>query len=358
MSISTTFDAASLIIEYQPSDLVIKSGTTTGYLLVSTDPRNVYGLPVDAPATTVLIGLTNYDSINMTGYIFYRITIRNIITELNLVFLGQNQFRVDILKVETNVGVFYIPGPGSKRSIRISINDVSYNIVVVDAGISPPKNFRVELSFSKAVEFQGLGGGFAGPLPPLPPLPPTSPTGNVQVRVPIIDIYGQTTIDGDYLSDMTFVIQDQYKYKCNENKYINSDHCYGCTIYYLPVNKLKTTTFQQNNIPLEDVVKGKGTLQEKVFKLYNLPLSPEFQNFYERFIRYAMLKYILIKLLYGSFDLCKLCRNFNKQFFKDLADSRFCGFIEFFEDPANGIIGFDQYYIKCSSKCDQDCKKY
>ena len=166
---------------------------------------------------------------------------------------------------------------------------------------------------------------------------------------------------------MKFVIQDQYKYKyndrCKEDNFNKDtiDGCYGCTIYYLPVNKLKTTTFQQNNIPLEEVVKGKGangpsltgTLQKKVFKLYGMPIGIEFQNFYERFIRYGMLKYILIKLLYGEFDLCKLCRNFNKQFFKDLAHSRFCGFIEYFDNPDNGIIGFDQYFIKCSSKSDQ-----
>ena len=191
---------------------------------------------------------------------------------------------------------------------------------------------------------------------------PISPTGNVQVRVPakggssipIIDIYGQTTINGAYLSDMAFVIQDQYKYKCHNHMINNDNDCYGCTIYYLPINKIKTTTFHQNNIPLEDVVKGKGTLQEKVFNIYNTYTvldKPNFQDFYERFIRYAMLKYILIRLIYGTFDLNKLCRNFNKQFFKDLARTRFCGFIEYFENPANGIVGFDQFFIKCNSNC-------
>ena len=60
-----------------------------------------------------------------------------------------------------------------------------------------------------------------------------------------------------------------------------------------------------------------------------------------------MLKYILIRLIYGEFDLNKLCKNFNKQFFKDLAHSRFCAFVDFFEDPANDIIDYDDYFIKC-----------
>ena len=37
----------------------------------------------------------------------------------------------------------------------------------------------------------------------------------------------------------------------------------------------------------------------------------------------------------------------NKQFFKDLSHSRFCAFVDFFEDPVNDIIDYDDYFIKC-----------
>ena len=205
------------------------------------------------------------------------------------------------------------------------------------------KGIRVVVSRAKKT-FQGLGGGFST-LPEPSQISPTGPVAIQPLRVPIIDIYGQTTLNGEYLSDMTFVIQDQYKYKCPKN-IVDPCPC-GCDIYYIQPNQLKTTTLMDNNIPLEDVVIGKGTLQDKVDRIATSRGEPNFKLFYERFIRYAMLKYILIRLLYGEYDLNKLCRNYNKQFFKDLKHSRFCGFIEFFEDPANDIIGFEQYFIKC-----------
>ena len=198
--------------------------------------------------------------------------------------------------------------------------------------------------------FPGAGGGFADPdLPILPTLQPITD----YVRIPIIDIQGQTTVDGQFLSDFKFIIQDEYKYDdaCN---IINNCNCNECVLFYEQIYKLKTTTFYQNNIPLETVVKGKGkTLREKLVNYYNkhkAEIGPSFQDFYERFIRYAMLKYILARLLYGDFNLNYLYRNFNKQFFKDLAKSRFCGFIEFFENPANNIIGYQRFFLS-STQC-------
>lgn len=149
---------------------------------------------------------------------------------------------------------------------------------------------------------------------------------------------------------MIFVIQDQFKY-CKNKNIIDPCQC-SCDIYYIQPNKLKTTTFvENNNIPLQDIIVGKGTLKDKVKRISDKIGEPNYYLFLDRFIRYAMLKYILIRLLYGEFDLCKLCRNFNKQFFKDLSNSRFCGFIEFFQNPDNEIMDFDQYFIKCSSEC-------
>jgi len=182
----------------------------------------------------------------------------------------------------------------------------------------------------------------------------TSPTGCI--RVPSIVIQGQTTYNGEYISDMTFTIKDKYKYydcknvidyhkKCNDC----SKSCNACKHYYYPYSKLKTTIFLEFGPPMQKVVKGKGcTLREKLVNYYNNHIilnAPTFDDFYEQMILYGMLKYILCKILYGDFNIHYLYRNFNKQFFKDLANSRFCGFIEFFDNPDNHIIDYDKYFI-------------
>ena len=234
---------------------------------------------------------------------------------------------------------------GTEVSPVAGVNPLLYNIgdvynITVKSSI-PGSTAAEGFAARKLAVFTGAGGGFSTlPISPTGSIDPTQP-----VRVPIIDIYGQTTLNGEYLSDMTFVIQDQYKY-CKSKNIIDPCQC-GCDIYYIQPYKLKTTTLIDNNIPLQDVVIGKGSLQNKVLNIFYSTGEPNFKLFYERFIRYSMLKYILIRLLYGSYDLSKLCRNYNKQFFRDLAHSRFCGFIEFFENPDNEIIGFEAYFIKC-----------
>ena len=305
---------------------------------------------------TLFADFTNFTLYPFSGYILYTITINqalsgqvklafnpvslavsfSVITAINGVHfdLSFENFAVEILVKLINPDLD--PNIYSSGDLyRIQVAPSTYHI-------DQPSNFTIAVTF-KLYRPKGLqlGGNLNIP---------TSPTGPIEVKVPIIDIYGQTTINGEYLSDMSFVIQDKHKYKCHTN-IVDHDAC-GCVQHYLPTYKLKTTTFQENNIPLEKVVKGKGkSLQDKVLKIFNRTNNPDFIAFYERFIRYAMLKYILIRLIYGEFDLNKLCKNFNKQFFKDLKHSRFCAFVEFFEDPVNNIIGYDDYFIKC----DQDC---
>jgi hypothetical protein len=166
---------------------------------------------------------------------------------------------------------------------------------------------------------------------------------NNYLRIPIINIYGQTLYNSENLSDMTFIIEDKYKYYDNTKRCKNT-----CKLRYSDKYKLKKTKFLLFDIPMLKVVKGKGkTLENKLldtFYKYNPTIS--FQDFYEKMIRYSMLKYILCKILYGDFNIDYLYRKYNKQFFKDLDHSRFCGFIEFFEDPVNGIEYYDQYFLK------------
>ena len=305
-------------------------------------------LPVFSPITVTVdttdpqVPIYTVTFNDLQGIVPLTITIKitpteNTITKLNALRIGAD---VEIINSDIILTV--------RLPILKGVDPNRYNVgdeyrIILNAVVNNVEGVFVRASRSKS-EFIGAGGGFTSI-----PIAPTGPTGTIgiqPVRVPIIDIYGQTTLNGEYLSDMTFVIQDQYKYYCNEN-IIDPCQC-DCDIIYIQPDKLKTTTLIDNNIPLQDVVIGKGkTLQAKVDKIATSIGEPNFKLFNERFLRYAMLKYILIRLLYGTYDLNKLCRNYNKQFFKDLKHSRFCGFIEFFEDPANEIMNFDQYFIKC-----------
>jgi hypothetical protein len=176
-----------------------------------------------------------------------------------------------------------------------------------------------------------------------------------KVIVPIINIEGQTTISdhGGYLSDMKFTIQDEYSYYDYCPKHVKNQHKHCKTLYY-PFDKLKKTVFLEFNPKMQDVVKGKGkTLRDKLSYYYNIHevlIGVGFQTFYDRIVQYGMFKYILAKLLYGDFNIRYLCRNFNCQFFKDLKQSRFCGFVQAFKTPVN-LIGYDKYFIKCDQSC-------
>lgn len=160
------------------------------------------------------------------------------------------------------------------------------------------------------------------------------------VNIPIINISGQTTVNGDYLSDMLFIIKDKYKYYkyCNKKVYDKQ-----CNIM-INSNYLKTTTLYQNNIPLEKVLKGKCgvTLKEKA---YNINPEPEFNSFYKNLILYAMVKYVLSYILYGKFNLNYLLNKYNNDFFKHLQKSRFSYFIIFFTNPQYNVVGFNKYFL-------------
>lgn len=314
---------SSEFITYQPTTALIKSGTTGVYY-------NADGQPVTSlPVVTVVIDLTNFSpTIPNSGYIDYLVTKKYELS-VRVTYTGTTKV-LTILSIPMGV-IVSLQG----NYIQITDIDISQNFTTL-IDISSNERFQVIIPATNLV------------LTPSITIPPTN---NTEVRVPIINIYGQTTVNNDYLSDMTFVIQDKHKYKCHKN-IIDCQMC-GCVQHFLLYDQLKTTTFRKNNIHLEDVVKGKGkTLQDKVMHLFKTNLyGNDFQAFYKRFIQYAMLKYILIRLIYGEFDLNKMCRNFNKQFFKDLEHSRFCAFIEFFEDPINDILDFDQFYIKCNQSC-------
>lgn len=64
-----------------------------------------------------------------------------------------------------------------------------------------------------------------------------------------------------------------------------------------------------------------------------------------------MTRYILSRILYGNFDINYLLEIKYKRFIKDLGRSRFCRFIEFFEnctispDFSEIFVGYEKYFL-------------
>lgn len=170
-----------------------------------------------------------------------------------------------------------------------------------------------------------------------------SECGNV--RVPIILITGQTTIDGSDMGDVRFQIFDEFQYygKCGiDNK---------CQVIFINPDLIKETRFDICCPFIVSVLKGKGnTAREKATYLYNRSIVKmeanmvTFVQFSENLLLYAMAKYILSRILYGNFDINYLLGKYNDKFIEDLGESRFCSFVAFFIDCNSASFGYNKYF--------------
>ena len=173
------------------------------------------------------------------------------------------------------------------------------------------------------------------------------------VKVPSINILGQTLIDGSDVGDMIFTIGDEFSY-CKPRKSCHNISCHNkCEIIYIKSDQLKTTTFMKCCPKMVSVVKGKDcTLYEKaIFIFSKAKLESTFFIFYDNLILYGMLKFILSRLLYGIFNINFLLRKFNEKFLEDLGNSRFCGFLVIFLDCNSPVFGFNKFF-KHGKSCD------
>ena len=172
-------------------------------------------------------------------------------------------------------------------------------------------------------------------------------------RIPLIKILGQSLLNGSDVSDMTFTIFDEFTYEekksivdCNKNK---------CQLLRLECSKLKETTFIKCCPWMVSVTRGEGnTLNEKLQYLISLNLQPNdmgLNKFLHNMIKYGMTRYILSRILYGNFNIDYLLEKYYKKFIKDLGRSRFCRFIEFFEnctispDFPDSFVGYEKYFL-------------
>lgn len=169
-----------------------------------------------------------------------------------------------------------------------------------------------------------------------------SPCQNV--KVPLLFINGQTTIDGSDVADMLFTIYDKYSYEeeCPLPK------TRTCSVNYVDKIDLVKTVLRVCSAKMVSVVRGKGdTLYCKADYIWmNLKPTTYLTTFYDNLITYGMLKFILSRLLYGNFDINYLLANKNEQFLYDLGHSRFCAFIQNFEDCQSPIYGYNKYFKK------------
>lgn len=173
-----------------------------------------------------------------------------------------------------------------------------------------------------------------------------SPCANV--KVPLLFINGQTTINGSDVADMLFNIYDKYSYEeeCPLPKNL------VCSVNYVDKIDLIKTQLRVCSAKMISVVRGEGaTLYCKAdFIWMNLKPTTYLTTFYERLIKYGMLKFILSRLLYGDFNINYLLGKYNDKFLANLGRSRFCAFIQNFNDCQSDIYGYNQYFkkeIKC-----------
>lgn len=153
------------------------------------------------------------------------------------------------------------------------------------------------------------------------------------------------TITVDYVTDLNNILKCSYKivdiyyYSCGgvalgTARYPQEAH--ACELY--------TTVIKKRDVEFAKVVIGTGeSLSDKAKQLC---VS------YEYLGRYAVVKFILIRLLYGKFSYNRLRRRHNTQFYTDLSNSRFYKFVEFFTAylPDNGVMfnlsGYEKYFIE------------
>jgi hypothetical protein len=181
------------------------------------------------------------------------------------------------------------------------------------------------------------------------------------INVPILTILGQTLVNGDDIGNVIFTIIDDRQYYCKEPLSSRDDNKnFGCGVFFAKESQLKTTRFSKCCPMIVSVVKGEGkTLYEKLGDIFNTlgqdVIGVDFQTFYNRIFFYAMLKYILARILYGKFRIKFLLGKFNEQFLEDLGKSRFCAALHLFLDCDSIVFGYDKYF-KFDEECNHDRK--
>lgn len=149
------------------------------------------------------------------------------------------------------------------------------------------------------------------------------------IEVPEINIIGQTLIDGSDIGQVIFDIKDKYYYYDDIAKQNNGI----CKLEEIDSKNLVITNFDKPCVKITSIVIGtQESLRDKIGDIWNQS-TDSFEEFFQDFLEYSMARYILSKILYGTFNINYLLRKNYKTFLSDLKKSRFCSFVKFFEQP-------------------------
>lgn len=120
----------------------------------------------------------------------------------------------------------------------------------------------------------------------------------------------------------------------------------GQTLFSVKSSEIKGCKFEKSCPRIAGVLKGEGSdLRQKASSLYNEKLSFDIAEFIDRLVKYSMVKYLLCKMLYGKFNIDYLLGKYNKKFIKDLANSEFNKFLDFFENPNSEVFNYNKYFL-------------
>lgn len=161
------------------------------------------------------------------------------------------------------------------------------------------------------------------------------------IRVPIISIFGQTTIDGSDVGEIIFAVCDEYTYY--KSKKLSSNHS---TIDYINPSQLKLTLYREYCPIMGAVLDGFGsTAYSKALYLHEKSkLTMNVNTFYSNLLLYGMMKYHLSRILYGNFNVNYLLGKNTNKFLKDLKSSRFCNFVTYFLDSKSPVYEYHNYF--------------
>jgi hypothetical protein len=165
-----------------------------------------------------------------------------------------------------------------------------------------------------------------------------------EIAVPILEISSQTLIDGSDVGNTIFTIQDKFQYYNEIPSEFNK--CGKCNI---DTSQLKITRFEKSCPKIASVVIGNEKTwydkTEAIFlRLGKEKIGANFEDFRKRMLFYAMLRYILSRILYGKFNINFLLRKYDKRFITDLKNSRFCEAVNLFTDPTSKFFGYNDYF--------------
>ena len=161
--------------------------------------------------------------------------------------------------------------------------------------------------------------------------------GCSDIKIPTLVLSVFTLANGSDIGEAYFVIQDTINY---ETQQVQDN---TCKLRYSSQENLITSKFRKCCPYIVSVLRNIGiTAQEKVSNMWTLEQPTEtFPEFYLGIMVYAMLRYILSRLMYGDFNIDYLLNQYTEKFLYDLNHSRFCQFAPFFLDCNSIIPGFD-----------------